>query len=66
MLIAPVAPFLLKTADNPEGVPGSLFDGFIKAAIAQDQLLAFLTAFFANFYNLDVLLGKRISDEVGP
>jgi non-heme chloroperoxidase len=62
VFVSSIPPFLLKTPDNPAGVDGSLFDG-IKAAISQDRL-AFLTAFFANFYNLDVLLGKRISDEV--
>jgi pimeloyl-ACP methyl ester carboxylesterase len=62
VFISSIPPFLLKTPDNPAGVDGSVFDG-IKAAIAQDRL-AFLTSFFANFYNLDVLLGKRISDEV--
>ena len=62
VFVSSVPPFLLKTPDNPVGVDGGLFEG-IKAAIAQDRL-AFLTAFFANFYNLDVLLGKRISDEV--
>jgi non-heme chloroperoxidase len=61
VFVSSVPPFLLKTPDNPTGVDGVLFEG-IKAAIAQDRL-AFLTAFFANFYNLDILLGKRISDE---
>jgi non-heme chloroperoxidase len=32
VLISPIPPFLLQTADNPEGVPQSLFDGFIAAA----------------------------------
>ena len=30
VLISPIPPFLLQTADNPEGLPGSLFDGFIR------------------------------------
>jgi pimeloyl-ACP methyl ester carboxylesterase len=60
--VSAIPPFLLKTNDNPEGVDGNVFEG-IKAGIAQDRL-AFLTGFFANFYNLDVLLGRRISDEV--
>ena len=62
VFIASVPPMLLKTADNPEGVDGSVFEG-IKKAIAADRP-AFLTAFFNNFYNVDVLGGKRISDEV--
>ena len=59
--LASIPPFLLKTADNPSGVDGGVFDG-IKAGIVADRL-AFLTAFFAKFYNTDVLGGKRISDQ---
>lgn len=59
--VAAIPPFLKKTADNPAGVDSSVFDG-IKAGIAEDRL-AFLTSFFANFYNVDVLGGKRISSE---
>ena len=62
VFIASVPPMLLKTADNPEGVDASVFEG-IKKAIAADRP-AFLTAFFNNFYNVDVLGGKRLSDEV--
>jgi len=59
--VASIPPFLLKTPDNPGGVDGSVFDG-IKAGIAADRL-AFLTTFFANFYNVDVFGGKRVSDQ---
>jgi non-heme chloroperoxidase len=59
--LAAITPFLLKTPDNPAGVDASVFDG-IKAGIAKDRL-AFLTSFFANFYNVDVLGGKLISSE---
>ena len=38
-----------------------VFDG-IKGGIIADRL-AFLTAFFANFYNIDALGGKRVSDQ---
>ena len=62
VFIASVPPFLLKTADNPEGVDGSVFEGIKKAIIADRP--AFLSAFLANFYNVDVLGGKRISDQV--
>jgi non-heme chloroperoxidase len=61
VFVSAIPPFLLKTSDNPEGVDGSVFDG-IRAGIAADRP-AFLTQFFSNFYNLDVLRGKRISDE---
>jgi pimeloyl-ACP methyl ester carboxylesterase len=62
VFIASVPPFLLKTPDNPDGVDGSVFDG-IKQSIAADRP-AFLTGFLQNFYNLDVLGGKRISNQV--
>jgi pimeloyl-ACP methyl ester carboxylesterase len=60
--LASIPPFLLKTPDNPSGVDGDAFEG-IKAGIAADRL-AFLSAFFANFYNVDVLGGKLVSDQV--
>jgi non-heme chloroperoxidase len=62
VFIASVPPFLLKTPDNPAGVDGSVFDG-IKQAIVADRP-AFLTTFLQNFYNFDVLGGKRISNQV--
>jgi non-heme chloroperoxidase len=61
VFIAAVPPFLLKTPDNPEGVDGSVFDG-IQKAIAADRY-AFFTEFFKNFYNTDLLLGKRVSEQ---
>lgn len=62
VFVAAIPPFLLKTPDNPSGVDTGVFDG-IKAGIAADRP-AFLSSFFANFYNVDVLGGKRISDQV--
>lgn len=61
VIIGGVPPFLLKTADNPEGVDGSVFEG-IQKAVAADRY-AFFTEFFKNFYNTDLLLGKRISEQ---
>jgi non-heme chloroperoxidase len=61
VIIGGVPPFLLKTADNPEGVDGSVFEG-IQKAVAADRY-AFFTEFFKNFYNTDVYLGKRISEQ---
>ena len=61
VFISSVPPFLLKTPDNPEGVEGSVFDG-IEKAVAADRY-AFLTGFFKNFYNTDLLLGKRVSEQ---
>ncbi len=60
--ISSIPPFLLKTADNPDGVEQGVFDG-IKAAIQADRL-KYLNDFYGAFYNLDLLLGTRISDEV--
>src|SRR5213082_1571782 len=61
VIIGGVPPFLLKTADNPEGVDGSVFEG-IQKAVAADRY-AFFTEFFKNFYNTDLLLGKRVSEQ---
>jgi non-heme chloroperoxidase len=61
VFISSVPPFLLKTPDNPEGVDGSVFDGVQKAVVADRY--AFFTDFFKNFYNTDLLLGKRVSQE---
>ena len=61
VIISGVPPFLLKTADNPEGVDASVFEG-IQKAVAADRY-AFFTEFFKNFYNTDMNLGKRVSEE---
>jgi pimeloyl-ACP methyl ester carboxylesterase len=60
--IAAIPPFLLKTPDNRLGVDGEVFEG-IKKALAADRV-GFLAKFLANFYNVDVLGGKLISDQV--
>src|ERR1700681_1513555 len=61
VFISSVPPFLLKTPDNPEGVDGSVFEG-IQKAVSADRY-AFFTAFFKNFYNTDLLLNKRVSEQ---
>jgi non-heme chloroperoxidase len=61
VIISGVPPFLLKTADNPEGVDGSVFEG-IQKAVAADRY-AFFTDFFKNFYNTDANLGRRVSEQ---
>jgi non-heme chloroperoxidase len=61
VFISSVPPFLLKTPDNQEGVDASVFEG-IQKAIAADRY-AFFTDFFKNFYNTDLLLGKRVSEQ---
>jgi non-heme chloroperoxidase len=61
VIIGGVPPYLLKAADNPEGVDGKVFKG-IEQAITADRY-AFFSAFFKDFYNTDVLMGKRISEQ---
>jgi non-heme chloroperoxidase len=61
VIISGIPPYLLKTVDNPEGVDDSVFAG-IEKAVAADRY-AFFTGFFQNFYNTDVFLGKRVSEQ---
>jgi len=61
VIIGGIPPYLLKTADNPDGVDASVFEG-IQKAVAADRY-AFFTEFFKNFFNTDVFLGKRISEQ---
>jgi non-heme chloroperoxidase len=62
VIISGVPPYLLRSPDNPEGLDQSVFDS-IQDAIRVDRL-AYLTQFLDAFYNLDTLLGTRISAEV--
>jgi non-heme chloroperoxidase len=61
VFIAPIPPFLPKTADHPRGVAPEVFDGFKKAIV--DDRYAFVTEFLRNFYNTEHFLGKPISPE---
>ena len=61
VLIGAVPPFLLKTADNPDGVDRSVFDG-MKQGIAADRA-KFWAGFFPQFYGSS-LLRQPVSDEV--
>jgi non-heme chloroperoxidase len=60
-LFGAIPPFLLKTAENPEGVDGQVFEG-IKAAIGNDRY-AYFKDFLDNFYNVDKLAPDRISEQ---
>ncbi len=62
IFIGVLPPFLLRTDDNPDGVPASVFEG-IQQGIRDDRP-AFFKEFLANFYNLDVLGGTRVSEPV--
>jgi non-heme chloroperoxidase len=61
VLISPIPPFLLQTTDNPEGLPGSTFDGFMAAA--RHDPPAWMKGFLDNFYNADKFLGNLVSEE---
>jgi non-heme chloroperoxidase len=61
VLVSPIPPFLLQADDNPEGLPGELFGGFVKQATADSP--AFLKGFLDNFYNIDEFRGTLVSDE---
>ena len=62
VLIGTLGPYLIKAADNPEGVDAKVFED-IKAAIRKDRP-AFLMEFLKNFYNYDVTGGKLVSERV--
>ena len=62
VFLGSLEPFMLKTDDNPDGVPQDVFDGLYEAAKADRY--AFFTDFFKNFYNSDTFLGtERLSQE---
>src|SRR5262245_53335135 len=61
VLISPIPPFLLQTPDNPEGLPASLFDGFMQSA--RQDTPAWLKGFLENFYNYDKFRGTLVSEE---
>jgi non-heme chloroperoxidase len=61
VLVSPIPPFLLQTSDNPDGIPESVFDGFIEAA--RQDTPAWMKGFLDGFYNFDKLRGTLVSDE---
>lgn len=61
VLVSPIPPFLLETPDNPEGLPASLFDGFVDAA--KQDMPAWMKGFLDNFFNIDKLRGTLVSDQ---
>lgn len=63
VFLASLEPYVLKSDDNPGGVPQSVFDGLMESVTADRY--AFFTDFFKNFYNSDTFLGTpRLSQEV--
>ena len=61
VFIGSLQPFMLKTDENPSGVPQETVDGMLDT-IKADRY-AFFTGFLQNFYNTDENLGTRISEE---
>ncbi len=61
VLISPIPPYLLQARDNPEGLPASLFDGFIHSA-RQDSA-AWMKGFLDSFFNIDKFRGSLVSDQ---
>jgi non-heme chloroperoxidase len=61
VLVSPIPPYLRQADDNPDGVPPSLFDGFIQAA--RSDTPAWMKGFLDTFYNIDTLRGTRVSDQ---
>lgn len=61
VLISPIPPFLLQASDNPEGLPASVFDGFMHDA--REDGPAWMKAFLDNFFNFDKFRGTLVSDQ---
>jgi len=61
VLISSVVPFMLKTDDNPTGLPQEMFDGFVESA--EEDRPKFLATFGKQFYG-NSLLNNAVSDEI--
>ncbi len=61
ILISSVVPYMLKTEDNPDGVPKKVFDE-MAAGLKKDRA-AFYPDFFDDFYGND-LISSKVSKEV--
>ena len=61
VFIESLAPSFAKSGDNPDGVDQAAVD-MVRQAILDDRF-AWLTGLLRDFLNLDVLLGKRVSEE---
>ncbi|MDQ6685745.1 MAG: alpha/beta hydrolase [Pseudomonadota bacterium] len=61
VLIASVVPYMLKTPDNPNGVPGEVFEKMAQA-ISEDRA-KFWASFAKDFYGVG-LVSHPVSDEV--
>ena len=61
VLVSPIPPFLLQANDDPDGLPGSMFDGFMHDA--RQDTPAWIKGFLDNFYNIDKFSSTLVSDE---
>jgi non-heme chloroperoxidase len=61
VLVSPIPPFLLQAGNDPEGLPTSVFEGFIQSAKADAP--AWMKGFLDNFYNIDTFGGTLVSDQ---
>ena len=61
VLVSPIPPYLLQAPDNPDGVPASVFAGFIETA--RHDTPAWMKGFLEGFYNFDKLRGSLVSDQ---
>ena len=61
VLVASVVPYMLQTADNPDGVPQATFDQMTEG-MKQDRA-HFFAGFFKDFYGVG-LVSQPVSDEV--
>jgi non-heme chloroperoxidase len=62
VVISGVPPYLRKAADNPDGVDAAVFADITKKVIADRP--AYLSDFCDQFYNVDLLGGNLVSDQV--
>ena len=60
-LLAPLPPFLPRSAANPDGADQGVYDDFL-AELATDRPAAVKT-YLDRYYNLDLLGGSRVSDQ---
>lgn len=60
-LVSSVVPYMLKTEDNPDGVPQSTFDEMTEGML--EDRAKFFTGFFKDFFGVGVL-SQPVSDEV--
>jgi non-heme chloroperoxidase len=61
VLVSPIPPYLLQTSNNPDGLPESLFNGFMQSA--RQDTPAWMKGFLDNFYNIDKFCGTLVSDQ---